>query len=347
MKGMKFSIIVPVYNVEKYLKECIDSLVGQSYLPFEIILIDDGSKDSSSDICDEYLSRYKGLIKVIHKENEGALVAREIGISIATGDYFIFVDSDDYLRRDALEIVAKEIEKNNSDCVIIGMCSFWDNKFTSWDSCQKSNYTIDNKCDLYKLIFSSMAYNSMCRKIFKASVFSDKKFQTRKSIVHGEDLLRSLPLIKKVNRVSILKEDLYYYRQNPNSVTHSTDNKKLLVNNFCYVGEQVLDFLKNEGMFDKDDYSTHRNIKIKAMVVVLFSITQCCLSNKEKKELFKELRNSNYFLTFLSKQKLLKISNKKDKIVYFLFKLRMYRLIILLNKVYNKCKTRKAKVNED
>ena len=110
------SIIVPVYKVEKYIKRCLDSLINQTYKEIEIILIDDGSPDESGKICDTYAER-DSRIKVIHKINEGVSIARNVGISKATGKYLMFVDSDDWLENNAVEVLYQKISSENLDMV--------------------------------------------------------------------------------------------------------------------------------------------------------------------------------------------------------------------------------------
>lgn len=114
------SIVVPVYNVEKYLKRCVDSLIGQSYPNLEILLVDDGSKDSSLSICKEYELK-DSRIRALHKENEGLGLTRNYGIERATGKYITFVDSDDYLTSDAVEAMLGKAEATDADVVIANM----------------------------------------------------------------------------------------------------------------------------------------------------------------------------------------------------------------------------------
>ena len=116
----KVSIIVPVYNVEKYLKRCVDSLIEQSYKNLEIILVDDGSKDNSFSICKEYESK-DSRVRIFHKENEGLGLTRNYGIEKSTGEYITFVDSDDYLTLDAVETMVEKAAVTNADVVVANM----------------------------------------------------------------------------------------------------------------------------------------------------------------------------------------------------------------------------------
>lgn len=117
---LAISIIVPVYNVEKYLNRCLDSILNQTFTDFELILVDDGSTDNSGIICDEYKTK-DNRIKVIHKENGGLSSARNAGLDIARGRYIGFVDSDDFISKDMYQILYNEAEKNKADMI---MCEF-------------------------------------------------------------------------------------------------------------------------------------------------------------------------------------------------------------------------------
>ena len=116
MEKKVFSIIIPIYNAERHLKSCLDSIVNQNYLNYEVLLIDDGSTDKSGEICDDYVSRFKKF-KVIHKENKGVSNARNKGIELSQGEYLLFVDSDDFLSETYLSSIYSVIEKSNPSVV--------------------------------------------------------------------------------------------------------------------------------------------------------------------------------------------------------------------------------------
>ena len=124
---MTFSIIIPVYQVEKYLYQCLDSVINQSFTDYEVILIDDGSIDTSGIICDEYRMKYPN-IQVIHQKHSGVSIARNNGINKAIGEYQIFIDSDDYIAKDSLKIIAKELDMQKLPDVMITKMITFNNK---------------------------------------------------------------------------------------------------------------------------------------------------------------------------------------------------------------------------
>ena len=128
MSIAKISIIIPVYNIERYLCRCVDSVINQTMKPYEIILVDDGSKDGCAEICDNY-EKNEDNIKVIHKKNEGLGFARNSGLEIATGDYIVFIDGDDYINSTRIETLYNCIRKNNADTCIASYTRVIDNNF--------------------------------------------------------------------------------------------------------------------------------------------------------------------------------------------------------------------------
>ena len=115
------SVIVPIYNIERYINRCIDSILDQTYTLLEIILVDDGSTDNCSQICDDYAKKDQRII-VIHKKNSGLSDARNSGIEVAHGDYLMFVDGDDWIRKDMISLLIRSVQKNN---VKLGMCGYY------------------------------------------------------------------------------------------------------------------------------------------------------------------------------------------------------------------------------
>ena len=189
--NIKFSIMTPVYKVEQYLPECIESVLGQTYGNFEFILVDDGSPDHSGEICDEYAKK-DSRIRVFHKPNGGLMHTRRYALERAQGDYYVFLDSDDYLSLDTLETLSRYISETGVDCVIYGF-EWLRPEGTSHIKCSSYDCgrVITDKRELYNIVFNDEAYNSLCRKCAKASCFDGRDHSARYHIRNGEDLVHA------------------------------------------------------------------------------------------------------------------------------------------------------------
>ncbi|MCR5207204.1 MAG: glycosyltransferase [Eubacterium sp.] len=227
---MKFSIIVPIFKVEKYLEQCIESIVNQTYKNIEIILVDDGSPDGCPLICDKWAAK-DGRIRVIHKKNGGLIAARKSGVEIATGDYICFVDGDDFIGETMYERVADSVQKYNPDCVIT---QFY---YAFPDRNEKSEYNLSKEIysrnEIEKEIFPTMLfkerfyrfgiYPCCWTKVFKADILKKHIFDVDDRIRLGEDIAFTYPCLMECQSIAFVDKPLYYYRQNPESMTASYD----------------------------------------------------------------------------------------------------------------------------
>lgn len=189
---MKFSVIIPVYNVEPYLEECVDSVLHQTYKDFEILLIDDGSTDKSGVICDTYAGSYPECIRVFHQGNRGLVKTRVQGLKEAVGDVCLFLDSDDTLRKDALEQICGVFERTGCDLVLYGR-SRDANFVQESDMPPMENgqcFEGASKRELYALMVEYRQLNSMCIKAAKKSVYDAflPAYDTDRDVTDGEDL---------------------------------------------------------------------------------------------------------------------------------------------------------------
>lgn len=208
MEKPLISVIVPVYNAEKYLDRCVDSIVGQTYDNLEIILVDDGSPDNCPAICDTWAEK-DSRIKVIHKENGGVSSARNAALDIAAGNYVTFVDSDDYIDNDMVDIMAAEARKISADVVIVGF---------EYENCDK----VAEKTDFSQIIFNDndIILNYIndnirpeaCAKFIKKSVIGSLRFNL--AFGYAEDLLFNYYVLKKCKRIVSLSDKKYHYVQN-------------------------------------------------------------------------------------------------------------------------------------
>lgn len=226
---MKFSIILPIYKVENYLRPCVDSILNQSYKDFEIILVDDGSPDSCPQICDDYALR-DNRVKVIHKPNGGQADARNVGLEAASGDYICYVDSDDYLAdNNVLQLLADKT-KSNPDIVHY--------KFKEWleynghiSEC-RFDYIVPTEgrslAEIYcDLIDKDAYYNSAWSKIVRRKLLIDNNIRFEKGIV-GEDNEWYYHVVMIATSLVLVDEPLYIYRRRQGSTTTTVTRKNLL-----------------------------------------------------------------------------------------------------------------------
>ena len=197
---MRFSVCIPVYNAESWLEECINSVINQTYNDYEIIIVNDGSSDSSPHICDYFVSTNKNCF-VWHQENRGLSVTRSILVDKAKGEYCVFLDADDYLKPNALELLNEMITLyDEPDCVVFGLERVLNGASVGISSDSQKILLFD-KPSLYKKVLSSDSYNSVCRKCTKTNIL--KRFDVRPyaNIHMGEDLIRSLFIYKECKSV--------------------------------------------------------------------------------------------------------------------------------------------------
>ena len=223
MEQTKISIIVPVYNAEQYISKCIDSILSQTERCLELILVNDGSKDNSGTICDEYAKR-DHRVKVIHQKNAGVSAARNTGIGIATGEYIGFVDSDDWIESDMFERLLQEAESTDSDVVMCDATTVYDDGRTQADTItQLSGNRILKKNDFTPSLLLEMA-GSACRCIYKNDRYSDKLRKYPLAFPLGvkfsEDRIFNLYAFGQANQVAYIKDSFYDRYMNTESAVH-------------------------------------------------------------------------------------------------------------------------------
>lgn len=241
MTKPKVSVVVPVYNTEKYLKRCLDSIVKQTLKEIEIIIVDDGSKEACALLCDE-LSKLDSRIKVVHKENGGLGFARNTGIKAATGEYIGFVDSDDYIEPLMYEKLYSAAVKYNADLAISGICFVGGNTFSQTDDYLPKSYfdkdTVFQNEEIKNLLLGVIGalpsepddsrYGvSVCKNIFRNSLLEDKKieFLSERKIL-SEDTLFMVDYIKHINCAVGVSGAYYCYCRNEDSLSKSYNSQR-------------------------------------------------------------------------------------------------------------------------
>lgn len=227
----KISIVVPIYNVEEYLSRCLDSIVNQTYTNIEIMLVDDGSPDNAGAICDDYATR-DNRIRVFHIPNGGVAKARQLGVESSTGEYIVFVDPDDWLPLDSVEILYSNMS-DDVDLVIGGHVVIY--KYHTKRLCSTSA-VIDRKMFLDKIISWDITV-SPWGKIYRRSLFNSTSFP---NVKHTQDLLMNVEVGSRVNSVCIIEDPVYYYTSRRASTARSFKGGLKYEMDFCQILEDIL-----------------------------------------------------------------------------------------------------------
>lgn len=220
---IKVSIVVPVYNVEKYLEQCVDSLLAQTIDSKEIILVDDGSTDSSGKLCDAYAEK-NACVRVIHKQNGGLGSARNAGVKHVTGEYLYFIDSDDWLETDALETLYAAAKRDDLDIVLFGARAVFDQPAgetrqadISYERHADLNIVRTGADSLKRTMAANDYQTSVCLRLYRTAYYRDKGFRFDETVIHEDEDVGFLSYIQ-ASRVEIFSERYYMRRVHSGSI---------------------------------------------------------------------------------------------------------------------------------
>ena len=267
------SVIVPVYNVEPYLHKCVDSILNQTYRNLEVILVDDGSPDGCPAICDEYAEKDE-RVKVIHKKNGGLSDARNAGMAVAKGEYLSFVDSDDMLSANAIEILLRFAHKEDADLVIGGYNRF-ENVFEesiNEETSVQCRTPVEAMADMLKNGCASWA------RLYRRELHQSVPFPVGEI---NEDEAIVLPLLEKCKTIAVTNAVVYHYRCRPESITTAVFNRKKMAwvkhcrNNLSFIRERYPEL-------ENDAAARYRSS-------ILWALTEIALSNREFKQEVRQL----------------------------------------------------------
>lgn len=260
----KVSVIIPIYNVEKYLNRCVDSVLTQTLKEIEVILVDDESPDNSPQMCDEYAQKDE-RIRVIHKKNGGLGLARNSGLDIAKGDFVAFLDSDDYIEKDALEILYNTcIGKKVEICYGSYLYEMKDGRTIKKQEVKQPVYYYgkeETRKFLLDMVGPLPEYShdvkyavSVCKGLYKRSLFEEYhfRFDSEKNIA-SEDFLFHIRFLVEVNSVAVIPFYFYHYCENSASITHTYSEEK-----FQRIAKSMVEVEKRlSEVFDVSDYMIH------------------------------------------------------------------------------------------
>lgn len=322
-----FSVVVPVHNVDKYLGRCIYSVLEQTYPYYEIILVDDGSVDASGAICDRY-AKLDDRIKVFHQENQGQIFARINGINGATGDYYLFLDGDDYWEPDLLDTVYNAIQYLNCDMVIYNFKRVTQTSETINIPVFENGtiFDMDNKEVLFEELIKGNRLNHIWAKAVSRDIMDTREYQRYKNLKHAGDLLLSLPLLYNAKRILYLSKPMYNYRMTPGGITHTFHTQK--IKDVTMVWSKVRKYMNQLNMRQKNYLELYYQTYVKNLLTYVISLCQSNINYKAKLDILHKIRKYKLYhdaIPYMKKSKL----TKHQKILFFLFQRKCDELLIL------------------
>ncbi len=334
---MKFSVVVPIYKVEEYINECVDSILNQSFDDFEVILVDDGSPDSCGKICDEY-AKMNERVRVIHKENGGLVSARQAGIKIAQGEYIVNVDSDDYIDKDMLKNSNEIINSYSPDAIYFSMMNFKGQKRWISDECIDEGFYNENsiKEKIYPLALLSEDMQKLnyliTVKVTKREILQPIQLSVSPKVSYGEDTACSVPLIANIKSLYVSHLPMYNYRHRGTSMSNKFNSKWFDSLNEAVIGIETM----CSGISDISEQINRYTMSITFAILNIMVRTK---ENDAVNELTKKLYEYKFDDRF-KKAKFRKIT-PKTRISYFLMQQGKFKLTYNFLKVCNFIKTSK------
>ena len=292
------TVVVPVYNVEKYIKKCIDSIINQTYKNIEIILVNDGSTDNSGKICNDYAKK-DCRIKVIHKENGGLSDARNFGIENTTGKYITFVDSDDYIEIDYVEYLYNLVVKNKVDISICSMFIDSTKKHINQGKKFKDNIFDTKKCYEYMLLEKGFTISAPA-KLYLSELFRDIKYPTG---MLCEDNGTTYKLIAKCDRIAYGCQSKYHYVAREDSIMRSTFNPKK--NDMIILTDEMCNYID-------ENYPQLKDVTTERRIYARFNVFRQLINSPRFNDLKEELK-----IYLLNNKKVIlknRYSTKRDKL---------------------------------
>ena len=330
----RFFILVPVYKVEKFIDDCIQSVLAQTYGNFRLILVDDGSPDRSGQICDAYAQK-DSRICVIHKENGGQSSARNAAISrmlqeAEDTDFAVFLDSDDSLAPQTLQRLNDTIDQHGCDMVFYGFCRVFEGKvLPSLGSDKKYAGVPVSKREFYRAVFLDRDCNALWRKAVTKRLIQKMQEGYQKQydyIRMGEDLLQSLPMYKHCEKAVFIPDRLYAYMTNPNSVTVNRAAHSDFLDST--VRRLTLEFLEQQPEWTREDMDDYLRLCRKMLGIELVHIARVRGEKETKVQLFEKVRSDAYY------QKILSTATTEDTLLNLL-KRGQYQALLLCLKAYS------------
>lgn len=285
----KLSVIIPIYNVEKYLKQCLDSIINQTFQDLEIILVDDGSPDKCGEICDEYTKK-DVRIKVIHKENGGLSSARNDAIDIATGEWVAFVDSDDWLELDIYAQAVSAGEKYDVDILFFNSFRNTGSKETKMQFFKKEFFSSDKEYikllqagALCKYVASVPGLSFPWNRIIRRKLIAENKIYFAK-VRACEDLIYSINCLQFASKIAYIEAYGYHYRFNELSISHQYNPNRIAVD------KEVIKLIYKLGEDYHADYNFYRALNAFIVQSITNNLVRCFFHKSNKNSFLKKMK---------------------------------------------------------
>lgn len=319
------TVVIPVYNVEKYLKRCVESVLVQEWHNYDILLVDDGSTDSSPQICDDYVKTYD-FISVIHKENGGLSEARNTGISHAKGDYVYFPDSDDWLEPQTFKELAEVLESQEFEIVSFNR-EFVKGEEDAIVSAPLVTQVLEGKDAFVQMLKHSYITGFANDKIYRKSLFTDNDIQFPIGKYY-EDLGTNYKLFLSAKKVYATNQKYYHYLiDNPDSITQSWNEKKFSDMFGFYKELFYSDFVRSQ--LNKEELQISQLYYVNGLVHILASLYKSKL-DKEYIDITDEVKQE----LLKNRVSLSQMKDQPNKLKYVLFRLKVLKLAFSIQNVF-------------
>ena len=325
----RFSIVVPIYNVEKYLGRCIDSILNQSFSDFELVLVNDGSTDGCLQICRDYANK-DNRIKVIDKKNEGLFAARITGMKQTVGKYIVHVDSDDFCAGTMLETLDGKIREYGADLIIYNYALVDEsgNKIKSAVPVFENNkvFLSEDKKEIYAGMIASGILNNIWLKCARRDLYElDRDYGRYINVKMGEDVIHSAPIIRNADKILYITDELYNYTYNNSGMSKTL--KKSYVFNFLLVREFLLDSMLADGFESLE--TVYLDNVLKRSGKYLIKIAKLCDNRKDYSQTHREAERYPVLESALNKKSRLKF---KSRMFFMLSSPALYPIVRIVSR---------------
>ena len=287
---MFFSVLVPVYNAERYLEECVNSALHQTERDFELVLVDDGATDESVAMCDRFAAAHPELVRVIHQQNGGLICARRAGIAAARGRFCVFLDADDALEQECLSTIRETIEQTCADIVIFNNFSFFEeDKRTEPNAPVFTDNTVfcgEEKKRIYMELIASWRLNNIWTKAIRTDLLQadDTPFDRFASNPHMEDLLQTLYPVTHAERIVYRTNELYLYRRHGSSMTRKLNLSQISRLYNGAVLQQLRAYMTQWGMDTPEYLELYHTRKINSLLTLFWQHYRSADGREQKKQ---------------------------------------------------------------